>query len=61
MPIGRHVRLCRNGRNQALRIQREFELDARAAGADRFCGNPPAPRHARAGGKARPSPCCACA
>ena len=26
-----HVRLCRNGRNQALRIPREFELDAREA------------------------------
>ena len=23
----RHIRLFRNGRNQALRIQREFELD----------------------------------
>ena len=28
MPIERHVRLFRNGRNQALRIPREFELDA---------------------------------
>lgn len=27
----RHVRLFRNGRNQALRIPREFELDAREA------------------------------
>lgn len=26
MPTGRHVRLFRNGRNQALRIPREFEL-----------------------------------
>lgn len=26
MEIGRHVRLFRNGRNQALRIPREFEL-----------------------------------
>lgn len=25
-PSGRHVRLFRNGRNQALRIPREFEL-----------------------------------
>ena len=28
MPTERHVRLFRNGRNQALRIPREFELDA---------------------------------
>jgi antitoxin VapB len=27
----RHVRLFRNGRNQALRIPREFELDGREA------------------------------
>jgi antitoxin VapB len=27
----RHVRLFRNGRNQALRIPREFELDAEEA------------------------------
>lgn len=27
MPSERHVRLFRNGRNQALRIPREFELD----------------------------------
>jgi antitoxin VapB len=27
----RHVRLFRNGRNQAVRIPREFELDAREA------------------------------
>lgn len=27
----RHVRLFRNGRNQALRIPREFELDAQEA------------------------------
>ena len=27
MQSGRHVRLFRNGRNQALRIPREFELD----------------------------------
>jgi len=27
----RHVRLFRNGRNQALRIPREFELDGEAA------------------------------
>ncbi|WP_374373827.1 antitoxin [Dongia sp.] len=26
MPAGRHVRLFRNGRNQALRIPREYEL-----------------------------------
>ena len=31
MLIERHVRLFRNGRNQALRIPREFELDAREA------------------------------
>jgi antitoxin VapB len=28
MPSERHVRLFRNGRNQALRIPREFELDS---------------------------------
>jgi antitoxin VapB len=28
MPLERHVRLFRNGRNQALRIPRELELDA---------------------------------
>jgi antitoxin VapB len=28
MHVERHVRLFRNGRNQALRIPREFELDA---------------------------------
>ena len=28
MQIERHVRLFRNGRNQAVRIPREFELDA---------------------------------
>ena len=27
MPAERHVRLFRNGRNQALRIPREFELE----------------------------------
>lgn len=27
IPAERHVRLFRNGRNQALRIPREFELD----------------------------------
>ncbi|MEW5890464.1 MAG: AbrB/MazE/SpoVT family DNA-binding domain-containing protein [Pseudomonadota bacterium] len=27
----RHVRLFRNGRNQAVRIPREFELDAKEA------------------------------
>lgn len=27
----RHVRLFRNGRNQAVRIPREFELDAQVA------------------------------
>lgn len=26
MPVERHVRLFRNGRNQAVRIPREFEL-----------------------------------
>lgn len=31
MNSGRHVRLFRNGRNQALRIPREFELDAEEA------------------------------
>lgn len=28
MPVERHVRLFRNGRNQAVRIPREFELAA---------------------------------
>ena len=28
MSTERHVRLCRNGRNQALRIPREFEINA---------------------------------
>lgn len=31
MQIERHVRLFRNGRNQALRIPREFELEGNAA------------------------------
>jgi antitoxin VapB len=31
MQSERHVRLFRNGRNQALRIPREFELDATEA------------------------------
>lgn len=31
MPSERHVRLFRNGRNQAVRIPREFELDAQEA------------------------------
>lgn len=31
MPSERHVRLFRNGRNQALRIPREFEMDAEEA------------------------------
>ncbi|HQS80883.1 MAG TPA: AbrB/MazE/SpoVT family DNA-binding domain-containing protein [Thiobacillus sp.] len=31
MNTGRHVRFFRNGRNQALRIPREFELDAEEA------------------------------
>jgi len=31
MNSGRHVRLFRNGQNQALRIPREFELDAEEA------------------------------
>jgi antitoxin VapB len=26
MTVERHVKLCRNGRNQAVRIPREFEL-----------------------------------
>jgi len=30
-PIERHVRLFRNGRNQALRIPREFELAGQEA------------------------------
>lgn len=31
MDAERHVRLFRNGRNQAVRIPREFELDAQEA------------------------------
>ena len=31
METTRHVRLFRNGRNQAVRIPREFELDAEEA------------------------------
>jgi len=31
MEAGRHVRLFRNGRNQAVRIPREFELPGKAA------------------------------
>ena len=31
MQTERHVRLFRNGRNQAVRIPREFELDANEA------------------------------
>lgn len=31
MSTGRHVRFFRNGRNQAIRIPREFELDAEEA------------------------------
>ena len=31
MNSGRHVRLFRNGRNQAVRIPRELELDAEEA------------------------------
>lgn len=31
MNTGRHVRFFRNGRNQAVRIPREFELDAQEA------------------------------
>ncbi len=31
MKTERHVRLFRNGRNQAIRIPREFELDADTA------------------------------
>lgn len=30
-PVERHVRLFRNGRNQAVRIPREFELKGREA------------------------------
>ena len=31
IPVERQVRLFRNGRNQAVRIPREFELDAQEA------------------------------
>jgi antitoxin VapB len=31
MPLERHVRLFRNGRNQAVRIPREFELKGEEA------------------------------
>lgn len=31
MNSGRHVRFFRNGRNQAIRIPREFEMDAEEA------------------------------
>jgi antitoxin VapB len=31
MNTGRHIRFFRNGRNQAIRIPREFELDAEEA------------------------------
>jgi antitoxin VapB len=31
MPNERHVRLFRNGRNQAVRIPREFELEGKEA------------------------------
>lgn len=31
MNSGRHVRFFRNGRNQAIRIPREFEVDAQEA------------------------------
>lgn len=31
MSTGRHVRFFRNGRNQAIRIPREFEVDAQEA------------------------------
>lgn len=31
MPTERHVRLFRNGRNQAIRIPREFELEGNEA------------------------------
>lgn len=31
MPIERHIRLFRNGRNQALRIPREFEIEGNEA------------------------------
>lgn len=31
MDSGRHVRFFRNGRNQAIRIPREFEMDAEEA------------------------------
>jgi len=31
MNTGRHVRFFRNGRNQAIRIPREFEVDAEEA------------------------------
>ena len=31
MNTGRHIRFFRNGRNQAIRIPREFEVDAEEA------------------------------
>lgn len=31
MNTGRHIRFFRNGRNQAIRIPREFEMDAEEA------------------------------
>jgi len=31
MTTERHIRIFRNGRNQAIRIPREFELDAKEA------------------------------
>ena len=48
MPIERHVRLFKNGRNQAVRIPREFELPGRDAimhkEGDRLVIEPAPPR-----------------
>ena len=48
MTIARHVRLFKNGRNQALRIPREFELPGADAimrkEGDRLIIEPTAPR-----------------
>lgn len=49
MPSERHVRLFRNGRNQALRIPREFELPGDEAilrqEGERLVIEPVKPRH----------------
>ncbi|MCP4902809.1 MAG: AbrB/MazE/SpoVT family DNA-binding domain-containing protein [bacterium] len=48
MPIERHVRLFKNGRNQAVRIPREFELPGKDAimrkEGDRLVIEPAPPR-----------------